>query len=135
MGIVEQFNNLFWWQNGDLTMYGVVLWSDQADGKAVIWCEDHGDLAYFNGMIDGAPMPDMDAGDLVHFDLWQDARVRRASNLQLVGNQHYAGLADGLVQTTGHAPQRKNAVRVTTGRVISFAAAAQRRMADRRAMS
>ncbi len=115
-------------------MYGVVLWSDQTDGKAVIWCEDHGDLAYFNGALDGARMPDMDAGDLVQFDLWQDARVRRATNPRLVANQHYAGLADGLVQNASHMPQRKSAPRALTGRVISFAAAAQRRMADRRVM-
>ena len=29
-------------------MLGVVLWSDVSDRKAVIWCEDQGDLAYVN---------------------------------------------------------------------------------------
>ena len=29
-------------------MYGVILWSDQKAQRAVIWCEDHGKLAYFN---------------------------------------------------------------------------------------
>ncbi len=27
-------------------MYGVILWSDQEAQRAVIWCEDHGKLAY-----------------------------------------------------------------------------------------
>ena len=30
-------------------MLGVVLWSDSSENNAVIWCEDHGDLAYFDG--------------------------------------------------------------------------------------
>ncbi len=30
-------------------MMGVVLWSDQQVGKAVIWCEDQGKLAYVTG--------------------------------------------------------------------------------------
>lgn len=112
-------------------MYGVVLWSDRTDSKAVIWCEDHGDLAYFNGSLDGAAMPDMDAGDLVQFDLWQDARVRRALRPRLVANQHYAGLADGLAQTAPAprpAPDRTSSV---TGTVISLAQATQRRLTGR----
>ena len=28
-------------------MYGVVLWADASDTKAVIWCEDQGNLAYY----------------------------------------------------------------------------------------
>lgn len=28
-------------------MLGVVLWADIDDRKAVIWCEDHGNLAYY----------------------------------------------------------------------------------------
>lgn len=33
-------------------MYGVILWSDEITQKAVIWCEDHGRLAYFNPAVD-----------------------------------------------------------------------------------
>ena len=33
-------------------MYGVILWSDQTAQRAVIWCEDHGKLAYFNRQTD-----------------------------------------------------------------------------------
>ena len=142
-------------------MYGVVLWSDHVDGKAVIWCEDHGDLAYFSRAHDGDLtcgdlIPDLQAGDMVQFDLRQDARVRRASNPRLVVNQHCAGLADGLAQAApapnpapcaepcavqaaprayGTAPRAHGAVGTVAGNVsgtvISFAQAAQRRLAGR----
>ncbi len=111
-------------------MYGVVLWSDRVDRKAVIWCEDHGDLAYYNGALDGAVMPDIDAGDMVQFELRQEARVRRASNPRLVANQHFAGLADGLVQTAPDiTPAPPKQERARGGTVVSFAMAAQRRIA------
>lgn len=130
-------------------MYGVVLWSDQVDGKAVIWCEDHGDLAYFSRALDGDAMPDLDAGDMVQFDLRQETRIRRATNPRLVVNQHCAGLADGLsqaaplqargpsvaqptVMTAARAQGPVGAVAGTvSGSVISFAQAAQRRLAGR----
>lgn len=116
-------------------MYGVVLWSDQVDGKAVIWCEDHGDLAYFNGALDGAQMPDIGAGDLVQFDLRQEARVRRACNPRLVGNQHYAGLADGLAQAAPAPRRAADREGTVAGTVISFAQAAQRRLAGRMSLA
>lgn len=141
-------------------MYGVVLWCDHVDGKAVIWCDDHGDLAYFNSAFDGQPVSGlqatMQAGDLVQFDLLQDGRVRRALQPRLVANQHCAGLADGLADRVRPRvptkPQPRPAApfgaEVTgqvgyqaggqvgyqagaAGRVISFALAAQSRMAAR----
>ena len=48
-------------------MYGVILWSDPEGGQAVIWCEDRGDLAYY----EAPERPDhggygfFDAGDYV----------------------------------------------------------------------
>lgn len=129
-------------------MYGVVLWCDHVDGKAVIWCDDHGDLAYFNSAFDGRPLPAaqaaMQAGDLVQFDLLQDGTVRRALQPRLVANQHCAGLADGLADGRAAgvaAPPKPRAAAPATaqiagqvgaaGRVISFALAAQSRMAAR----
>ena len=38
-------------------MFGVVLWADPVDRKAVIWCEDHGDLAYFKGSLHEGGFP------------------------------------------------------------------------------
>ena len=76
-------------------MFGVVLWADASDSKAVIWCEDHGNLAYYTA-------PDRsahggvarDAGDLIQFELREERDTRHASNPQRVD----AGFAPGLVQ-------------------------------------
>ena len=78
-------------------MLGVVLWSDRKDHKAVIWCEDHGDLAYFNGGAE-APieMPEFDAGDLVHFELHQESHLRLARNPRRIDQGAYGGLAGQL---------------------------------------
>ena len=80
-------------------MFGVVLWSDAEDGKAVFWCEDQGDLAYFE--TSAVPMDtdvQFDAGDMVQFDVHVEQRLRRASNARLVLEQAYAGLPEQLRQ-------------------------------------
>ncbi|MBU2982712.1 hypothetical protein KO498_12925 [Lentibacter algarum] len=78
-------------------MYGVVLWSDTIDKKAVIWCEDHGDLAYYVGsetsIFDG---PQLDAGDLVHFQVSDGEQMRLAQNPELVSECHAPALAKNL---------------------------------------
>lgn len=66
-------------------MLGVVLWSDAADRKAVIWCEDQGDLAFVNGADAVMAQEDFfDAGDLVQFDMHIRDAKRRARNTRLV---------------------------------------------------
>lgn len=78
-------------------MYGVVLWTDASESKAVIWCEDHGNLAYYS-----APEPSvhqgmaLDAGDLIQFDLREERQCRRARNLERVGSGFAPGLPDKL---------------------------------------
>ena len=74
-------------------MYGVVLWCSEDSRKAVIWCEDHGDLAYFqvpNGLIR------LEAGDLVHFRSEQTRRMRLAKDLELVDQHRYRALPERL---------------------------------------
>lgn len=90
-------------------MLGVVLWKDISDNKAVIWCEDQGDLAYFNGASD-APfeMVDLDAGDLVHFELQQEKHLRYAKNPRRIAQGAYEGLAEQL-QSAGR-PRQPNEV-------------------------
>ncbi|MCB1363064.1 MAG: hypothetical protein KDK02_03025 [Rhodobacteraceae bacterium] len=76
-------------------MFGVVLWSNPEENKAVIWCEDHGDLAYCRQS--GAERPvTLDAGDWVHFDLSTDRNMRVALNPRLISEGVYQGLADVL---------------------------------------
>jgi len=89
-------------------MIGVILWSDVADQKAVIWCEDHGDLAYLTQ--DGADMlPDafVDAGDVVEFDLVTRRNLRLAESVTLIETADASHLVQALksddasVQKTG----------------------------------
>ena len=78
-------------------MYGVVLWKDRTDNKAVIWCEDHGELAYFNGETCGVETASVfDTGDLVQFDMREDRHRRFAFNPRPIEQRAYAGLPDML---------------------------------------
>jgi len=67
-------------------MNGVVLWHDSKGGTAVIWCEDHADLAYFNAETDvsalGSDTAELAAGDLVIFEVMMVGHQRRALNLR-----------------------------------------------------
>lgn len=81
-------------------MIGVVLWSDASDRKAVIWCEDQGDLAFLNSADDVFRSGDFfDAGDVVQFDMEVQASMRRAHNPRLVLEQAGVGLPDALRQS------------------------------------
>ncbi len=83
-------------------MFGVVLWSDTIDNKAVIWCEDHGDLAYFSGKSElasgrgGEVFATLDAGDLVHFELQEGAKMRHVRNPQLIEQGGHVALGEML---------------------------------------
>lgn len=74
-------------------MFGVVLWSDLDDRKAVIWCEDHGDLAFCNQPENEASIQ-LDAGDWVQFDLTMKSNMRFANNPRLIAE----GVCDGLAE-------------------------------------
>lgn len=78
-------------------MLGVVLWSDASDRKAVIWCEDQGDLAYVNGHVSVLNRDDFfDAGDLVQFDMEMCKSMRLANNPRLVAEKAGVNLPDAL---------------------------------------
>lgn len=81
-------------------MLGVVLWSDPQERKAVIWCEDHGDLAFYQ--CEQAPTDSafaMDAGDLVQFDVDTRQSFRVACNPQLLEGGMFSDLPDVLAET------------------------------------
>ena len=67
-------------------MYGVILWSDPDGGQAVIWCEDCGDLAYYQAPAGSEQFRHnfFDTGDYVEFEVVNDNRLRRARNAQTV---------------------------------------------------
>lgn len=87
-----------------LTMIGIVLWSDPNSCKAVFWCEDHGDLAYYSAEFDETKgCSAFAAGDMVQFDVFSDAEFRRAVNPKLVQENACSGLEKRL-QTTAQKP-------------------------------
>lgn len=66
-------------------MIGVIVWSSAAKAKAVIWCEDHGALAYLHGLenvsgADGWPQ----AGDMVILETELRNELRHAFNVRVV---------------------------------------------------
>ncbi|RKF15162.1 hypothetical protein D6850_09980 [Roseovarius spongiae] len=85
-------------------MYGVVLWSDQNPDRAVIWCEDHGDLAFYR--CEGRECPEMaqiSPGDLVTFDLCEKSDMRRARAPRLVEQDSHPNLTRALQQAGRNA--------------------------------
>jgi hypothetical protein len=84
-------------------MFGVVLWSAEHEQKAVIWCEDHGNLAFYtekqSSLHDGIAL---DAGDLFSFELYEDDNLRYAQNPKLVSQGEYDDLAGRVRKQGGH---------------------------------
>ncbi len=85
-------------------MFGVVLWADASESKAVIWCEDQGNLAYYTaGEQNVHQGVSLDAGDLIQFDVQENADFRRAQNPKRVGAGYAPDLAQDL-RRQSHAP-------------------------------
>ena len=101
-------------------MRGVVLWSDESQNKAVIWCEDQGDLAYY---AQKKPMEvvDLHEGDLICFDLTLRQNCRMAENLQVLEHSASVGLAQNLSIAKVES-SAKPVSNQTTAQVIPFSA-------------
>ena len=82
-------------------MIGVILWSDEEERKAVVWCEDQGDLAFLdNSATPSGSQCFFDVGDIVRFDLCLEANLRKAHNAHLLEDQtepHGGPLQPGLM--------------------------------------
>mgnify|MGYP005857319171 CR=1 FL=1 len=82
-------------------MLGVVVWSDGKQKSAVIWCEDHGDLAFVDRDSGAAPShPHLAPGDLVAFDLSAQNGIRLAVSPRVVAAHEYPFLAPALKTAT-----------------------------------
>jgi len=103
-------------------MYGVVLWSDVDDRKAVIWCEDHGDLAFYSGQDEAAMNgPNLDTGDLVHFQVSEGQKMRLASNPRLIAESQFPKIAEQLRgSSNAPLPSTRPARRASKGNVVAF---------------
>ncbi len=95
-------------------MIGVVLWSAEQESKAVVWCEDQGDLAFL-----GSEDPQTEqlgrlvAGDILEFDVKIDGEFRRVNNPILI-----KGYENSDVVTNLRNEARKN--EDSKGTVLSF---------------
>ena len=81
----------------DGIMIGVILWSDTAENKAVIWCEDHGDLAFLSA-AESVVLPDpfFEVGDVVEFDVKTTRNLRLATNPERIEQSWGPALSDNL---------------------------------------
>lgn len=98
-------------------MIGVVVWSNEKRGKAVIWCEDQGALAYLEGvgnLAAGAGWPV--AGDLVEMESVVEGGLRLARAVRLLSQgagaalpqalrDHAEGAAPALAAVAGDGPR------------------------------
>lgn len=102
-------------------MIGVVLWSDPQECKAVIWCEDHGDLAFYNDVCrHPCGVHDLDAGDLVEFDVEHSETLRYAHNPRVLQEGACSNLTDVLAKQPGvaGAPAYSVSAKTQTAEVI-----------------
>lgn len=97
-------------------MMGVVLWSDPEDQKAVFWCEDHGDLAYYDASdVATFGQEFLNPGDMVDFAVSLISNVRRAHSARVIEAKVCNDLQDHLRFTAGQsnsAPTRPYAANV-----------------------
>lgn len=91
-------------------MNGIVLWIDRAGHKAVIWCEDHKDMAIADDRTD-APEGFFEAterGDLVRISFVADGPFRQCTAIELLRKQVCSGLDQRLLgSVTAPRPQRR----------------------------
>lgn len=116
-------------------MYGVVLWRDSKCNRAVIWCEDHRNLAFFSEDIGGlgasGTRAAFEPGDLVAFDLREENDLRLAVDPYVVAPHEFPSLAtdlksafEGLSGEDVSASQVRSAV-AQSGRVVRLFADAE----------
>ena len=84
-------------------MNGVIIWSEHVSKRAIIWCEDHGRLAFFKAeeTLQGElsrknQVFAYESGDMVSFTVDEQADLRLARDLQWVSRQKYPHLAEQL---------------------------------------
>ncbi len=107
-------------------MIGVVLWSDDNAGKAVFWCEDQGDLAYYEKTtLKGQGNCPFDIGDMVQFDISVHRRLRIAGNPRVLQEKTGSALPDALRKEVGcdraSVATAKQEAAPTTAQIIPFA--------------
>lgn len=100
-------------------MIGVVLWSSSENQKAVFWCEDQGDLAYYTTAPDeGDHLGLFSAGDMVQFDVSTEQNYRKAHNPRLIQENACQGI-QGHLRDTAQRPEQ-TAARPSPSNVVDL---------------
>ena len=86
-------------------MLGVVIWTCQHTGQAIVWCSDGRDLAHFDGAGAAASAGLVAVGDLVEVSFGAAAPLRRAASLRLVEAGYMPEVAQHL-----HSAVRRHAI-------------------------
>jgi len=109
-------------------MLGVVIWTDDLENKAIVWCEDHGDLAFLGQSSNSNFVTEkFDRGDLIQFDLAEQRNLRMAKNPRRIA-QHYCSDLSAVLDTAQHLHSNSNYENdPEKGDVISFEDAKQSR--------
>jgi hypothetical protein len=103
-------------------MIGVILWSSPPKEKAVIWCEDHGALAYLQGQENLAfPGEWPEAGDLVELEYETVNELRHAREVSLVSGNKRSELPDLLRGMGEKSAANQPALRVVSNRDLGQA--------------
>lgn len=103
-------------------MYGVVLWSDTDCDRALIWCEDHGHLAFYNGPSEAlGSLDEIEAGDLVQVTVEEAQDFRIAKDIKLVATDEYPQLVDTLRQASEQPKVRASASHTSPSNIVPFA--------------
>lgn len=103
-------------------MNGVVLWSCEESQRVIVWCEDHGQLAYARGaenFVRGGAFPGV--GDLIAFDLRTVAGVRQCRAVRIVMRDSFPDIARTLKGAAAGAPERRQPERRRSAEVVPFA--------------
>lgn len=74
-------------------MLGVVIWTCDKTGRAIIWCSDHRELAHYEGGRAQAGAPRIEVGDLVEATLSPAHPVRRCLSLRMFEQAYMPGVA------------------------------------------
>ena len=77
-------------------MLGVVIWTCQRTGQAIVLCSDGRDLAHFDGPGAGNGQERVAAGDLVEMSFYAGVAVRRCASLRLIESGYMPDVADHL---------------------------------------
>jgi hypothetical protein len=69
----------------EVTMRGVIIWHCKTTERAVVWCDDSGELAYAGGEQSWAnPGTRVAIGDYVAFELQPFSAARSCKNMRLI---------------------------------------------------